>query len=245
MKNAIVKGFLTTLSLLTINTFAQQSGTVEYTEKVKLDIHIEGDASILPPGIPNEYTTMKTLHFTPDESIYSGSGEEEEQENSMEESDVFVHFSEPEEITYINFKEGKYIDQREFMSRMFLIESPLDSVAWKLTGNRKEILGYSCMEATCMIDSTLTTAWFAPSINVAAGPAKFNGLPGLILELITNEGKRIITAASVKFEDVMDKIIKPKKGKKMSRTEFNKIIDEKGAKMSEDGGPDHIVIKIM
>ncbi|HLO91300.1 MAG: GLPGLI family protein [Chloroflexota bacterium] len=247
MKKVIAFALMAASSLVTFQLSAQQSGTVEYNETVKFDIHVDGDASMLPPGIPNEHTMKKILHFTPAESIYVGTNEDEETQQVNDEEDgnrVFVRISEPDEITYVNFKEHRSVDQREFMSRMFLIESPLDSVAWKLTGNRREILGYPCLEATCMNDSILTIAWFTPSIQVPAGPARFNGLPGLILELITNEGKRIISAASVKLEDVAGMIIKPNKGKKMSRKEFNKMVDEKRAEMGEGGGGNHIVIKI-
>ena len=228
------------------SVFAQQSGTVEYDDKVKFEIHMEGDAAALPPGLPDEHTSRKILYYSPDATLFLSTSNEEDAEVSEETEGgnrVLVRISEPEERTYISFKDRKAIDQREFMSRMFLIESPLDSLSWKLTGNRKDILGYPCLEATCMKDSVLTIAWFTPSIDVPAGPARFTGLPGLILELITNEGKRIITAASVKFGEVTDLIVKPNKGKKMSRKEFNKMVDEKRAEMGEEGG-NHVVIRI-
>jgi GLPGLI family protein len=226
--------------------FAQQSGTVEYDDKMKFEIHMEGDAAALPPGLPDEHTSRKILYYSPEASLFMNTANDDDAEVAEETEGgkrVLVRMSEPEERTHISFKDNKSIDQREFMSRMFLIESPLDSLSWKLTGNRKEILGYPCLEATCMKDSVLTIAWFTPSIEVPAGPARFTGLPGLILELITNEGKRIITAASVKFGEVTDLIVKPTKGKKMSRKEFNKMVDEKRAEMGEEGG-NHVVIKI-
>lgn len=233
---------ITTTSALS----AQQTGTVEYDDKMKFEIHMKGDAAALPPGLPNEHTSRKILYYSPDASLFMNTANNDEAEVSEESEGgkrVLVRLSEPEERTFISFKDQKIIDQREFMSRMFLIESSLDSLSWKLTGNRKEILGYPCLEATSLKDSVLTIAWFTPSINVPAGPARFNGLPGLILELITNEGKRIITAASVKFGEVTDLIVKPTKGKKMSRKEFNKMVDEKRAEMGEEGG-NHVVIKI-
>lgn len=239
--------FLTCLLalLMTSTSFAQQSGTVEYDEKVKFEIRLQGDAQV-PPDLPKEHTSRKILYFSPEESLYVSSSPEEDTEVTEEAGGgrrVLIRMSEPDEKTYISFNDKKAIDQREFMSRMFLIESPLDTISWKLTGNRKEILGYQCLEATCLKDSVVTIAWFTPSIQVPAGPARYNGLPGLILELITNEGKRIITAASVKLGEVADMIVKPDKGKKMSKKEFNKMVDEKRAEMGEESG-DHVVIRI-
>lgn len=52
---------LSILFLCTIGAFAQQSGTVQYQETRKLDIHFDGDMPP-PPGLPTEHTN-KTLLF--------------------------------------------------------------------------------------------------------------------------------------------------------------------------------------
>jgi GLPGLI family protein len=93
------------------------------------------------------------------------------------------------------------------------------------------------MEATYMKDSTKINAWFAPTLPISGGPANYSGLPGLILEVSTNNGKRVITAASVTPGDVTHFIIKPKQGKKVTREEFRKIVEEKtGPNKGESGG---------
>jgi GLPGLI family protein len=122
------------------------------------------------------------------------------------------------------------------MSRNFLIESPVADYAWKLTGNSKEICGIKCMEATFEKDSTLTAAWFAPSIPVSVGPALYGGLPGIIMEININNGKRVISAVSVKDEDPSDLIRKPTKGKKVTREEFSEIVKEKTGQQNQEGG---------
>jgi GLPGLI family protein len=61
---------------------------------------------------------------------------------------------------------------------------------WELLPDTARLMGILCYKALCK--STLLgsaereyTAWYAPGISVSYGPAKFSGLPGLILELDT------------------------------------------------------------
>ena len=68
----------------------------------------------------------------------------------------------------------------------------------------------------------------------------------MILELNIDDGNRIITATSLNSEnDIADKIVQPKKGKKVSQEEFIKIRDEKMKEAGMDGGNgQQIVVKI-
>jgi GLPGLI family protein len=69
------------------------------------------------------------------------------------------------------------------------------------------------------------TAWFAQDIPVQAGPERFFGLPGLILELDVNDGDVTIIASKVEFKKLTNEFsLKKMKGKKISDAEYNKII---------------------
>jgi GLPGLI family protein len=119
---------------------------------------------------------------------------------------------------------------------MFLIEGSMETSPWKLTGNEKAILGYTCQEAVMEKDSIKTVAWFTPAIPVAAGPANYNNLPGLVLEVNYNDGKRVITAVSVDEKVDVANLVKPKEGKKVTKEEFQKIMDEKMKEMGIERG---------
>jgi len=216
-----------------------QKGTVVYNETMKLDIHLEGDAAGMQDMLPKERKVSRLLYFTPDASIYVNSSKADEQEVNEEMAGggtMVVKMEEPEEIRYFDIKNQNAIDQRDFMSRTFLVESKADTLPWKLTGNRRDILGYPCMEAGYTKDSTSTTAWFAPSIPVSTGPGSYRGLPGLILEVNVNQGKRVIKAESLTMGEVASLLVKPKKGKKMSKEEFNKMVEEKTGNAKTEGG---------
>jgi GLPGLI family protein len=218
------------------------SGTVKYEEKVKLDIHLEGDGAQFQNMLPKERKSNKILVFNQDVALYSNLKDDKEEEENMSVEEgagmIQVKVMEPEYKMFTDLKTRKQIEQREFMTRMFLIEGEMETSPWKLTGNEKEILGLTCQEAVMEKDSVKTVAWFTPSIPVSAGPATYNNLPGLVLEVNIKDGNRIIAATSVEETTAtMAKLERPKEGKKVTKAEFDKIVKEKQKEMGiENGG---------
>lgn len=68
---------------------------------------------------------------------------------------------------------------------------------WKLGSQKKEVLGYTCQNATCSFRGRDYEAWFAPDIPLGYGPWKFHGLPGLILEIADTKNCYHITAKGI------------------------------------------------
>lgn len=226
-------------AILLVIKLAAQSGTAMYSETMKLEIHLDGMDPGMEDMLPKERKVNKLLYFTPEATLFvnqEGSEDEEVSEEMAGGGTMVIKMEEPDERYYFDVKKQEVIEQRDFMSRMFLIESSADTLPWKLTGNRKEILGYSCMEAYYLKDSSRTVAWFAPAIPVSSGPGSYCGLPGLILEVNVNDGKRVIVCTSISMGEVADKLEKPKQGKKVSKEEFRAIVEEKTGQMNEGEG---------
>lgn len=227
------------------------SGKVIYKDVQKMDIQLEGDAAEFAHMLPKERSSMKSLTFNKKASLYENfKGEESEGGTHMDESEgmmVQVQMVEPENKTYVDFNARKAIEQREFMSRTFLIEKELSNIKWKISGEQKNILGYPCTEAVCTnSQGEIVKAWFAPQIPLSAGPDTLYNLPGLIMELDISDGDRMITATSIE-ETSQDKIElkKPKKGKKVSYAEYKEIVDEKMKEMGiESTEGVHTVVEI-
>lgn len=79
----------------------------------------------------------------------------------------------------------------------------------------------------------VVTAWFTPQIPVSNGPGEYSGLPGLILEL--NIDRTTILCSKIVMNPKAAESIEPlKKGKVVSREEFNKIVKEKTDEMREN-----------
>ncbi|WP_299767321.1 GLPGLI family protein [uncultured Dokdonia sp.] len=78
-------------------------------------------------------------------------------------------------------------------------------------------------------------AWYTPMIPASHGPDDFGGLPGLILELSTNNTTMLCTKVVLNpKEEIVIEV--PEKGKEVTREEYRKIVDEKAKEMSERYG---------
>ncbi len=76
------------------------------------------------------------------------------------------------------------------------------------------------------------TAWYTPQIPVSTGPDVYWGLPGLILELNAGRTTMLCKEVSINSYGVLE-IEEPKKGKKVTRVAYTKIVKEKTAELKE------------
>jgi len=243
MKNLLP--FLITVSLC-IRVFAQDnppqsgtSGTIVYDQVVKLEIKLEGESAQFASMMPKERKSQKVLYFNGDGSLYENKKSDEDQAMNMSSGGgtVMIRMAEPDNKVYTSLAESKQVEKREFMTREFLIETKLNPSDWKLTGNQQLIMNYPCQEAVKETKDGKIRAWFTPVIPVSAGPGSFNGLPGLVLAVDVNEGKQTLTATNIDLNPVAETlIVKPDKGKKVTREEFDKIVEEKMKEMGAQGG---------
>jgi GLPGLI family protein len=79
---------------------------------------------------------------------------------------------------------------------------------WKITDRSREFDGYKGIRAIWqMNDSTRIYAWFCPDIVPITGPEGFQGLPGLILGLATEDGSIIYFAKEVEIMEVTNEMV--------------------------------------
>ena len=132
---------------------------------------------------------------------------------------------------YKDLKTKNYINQKEFLSKQFIIRDKLKTINWQKENEIKTIGKYTCFKATAKIpkenslrkgETTTVVAWYTIDIPVQEGPGKYWGLPGLILEVQTEDVVFICTKIDLNKKDNI--VIKmPKKGKKISNTKFEKL----------------------
>ena len=221
------------------------SGKVNYDEIIKLDFST--DSLDLDPAmaaivalIPKSHRTQKILYFTNEESLYHTN---KEQNNytlpDANGNTVKIGMTQPDDKFFSDLKNKKCIQQKEFMTRKFLIEAESCKSDWKLTGNHKLILDYPCQEAVFQSKEDSITAWFTPSIPVSSGPNGYGGLPGLILAIEGNNGKQNFKSIATMIElQEIDKALVtiPKEGKKVTEKEFEMIEAEKSKEMKQQNG---------
>lgn len=232
-------------------TLAQTSGRIEYSEKVKLVLHVEGNAEEdMINSLPKEHISQKELLFNSSASIYQ-SNKQKAANKDKETMDgdgahVMIKMKEPDDKVYCDLINKLKTEQRDFMSRLFLVESNLSNLQWKLTGEQKMILNYPCQEALLKDSSKTVRVWFTPSLPISSGPNGYGNLPGIILEADWDNGKVNIVATKIELKEIDTSFLKkPKDGKKVTKEAFEKIKEEKRKEMeAENGGNGNVIIKI-
>jgi len=226
------------ISLLSISTQAQNSGTITYEEIIKLDIELDGEMAQFAAMLPKEQKGEKQLYFSATESVYKNKekSEEEQANTNVNGMQVMIKMDRPDEVLYKDLQAGKTYEQKEFMGRKFLITGDVKKYSWKMTGKQKEISGYPCQEAITAREKDTVIVWFTPAIPVATGPGSLGNLPGLILE--ASVGKQLtISAKEIAIGEVdKEQLSKPKGGKKITSEEYEKVVAEKTAEMQEQYG---------
>jgi GLPGLI family protein len=159
-----------------------------------------------------------------------------------------------DDIAYFNFAEGRKVEQREFAGRQYIIADSIGKLVWKLTGESKVLLGYTCQQAVTtrigkrfemsmdngkmtrkeVPDTNRVTVWFTTSIPVPAGPDFQGQLPGLILEVEMTNGSTVKAVEITEKVDVQA-IREPRKGKKVTMEEFNKEREKVMEEMQKNG----------
>lgn len=90
------------------------------------------------------------------------------------------------------------VSSRSFTREPICAIDHFDHFRWVIQKNEtKEILGYTCQKATGEFRGRHYTAWFTSEIPVSAGPYKFRGLPGLILEIYDDRNLFVFKAQTL------------------------------------------------
>ncbi len=84
---------------------------------------------------------------------------------------------------YKGVPENQLSYTRKIAKDYFHYVEDLDLFDWQILHETKEVAGYMAQKATTNFAGRNYIAWFTSEIPIAEGPYKFNGLPGLILEI--------------------------------------------------------------
>lgn len=265
--------------LLTSTLFAQDfQGEATYKSKRKVDIELDSTQiggeryNQIIEMLKKNFEKTYILTFNKEESIYK---EDEVLEAPQPDGMQFVVAStDGSDILYKNTKEQRYSSQNEVFGKVFLIKDELEKPDWTMHGETKNIGNYTCHKATMkreveVLESSMSingdkdlsetpetkteeitiTAWYTMQIPVNNGPARYQGLPGLILEV--NDGTETVVCSKIVLNP-KDKvnIVEPNKGKVVDQTEFEEIMEKKMQEMNDryqhdrEGDGERIEIRI-
>ncbi|PKP19287.1 MAG: hypothetical protein CVU07_00175 [Bacteroidetes bacterium HGW-Bacteroidetes-23] len=87
---------------------------------------------------------------------------------------------------------------RDYGLKKIIIDST-DLIKWKITPNQKSVMGYNCQEAYGEFRGRNYRAYFLKDIPISNGPFKFDGLPGIILKVQSEDGCVNIEAFEIEY----------------------------------------------
>jgi len=162
---------------------------------------------------------------------------------------------------YKNIKTKQSLTALELLGKPFLIKNELQKLEWTMSGETKQIGKYTCFKATAIKtwedfdmnslrrpnnrenDTTKVekeipqnieiVAWYSMQIPVSHGPADFWGLPGLILEVNT-ENTTLLCSKIVLNPEEKFTIKQPSKGKEITKEAYTKLATKKFQEMREN-----------
>ncbi|HYE54917.1 MAG TPA: GLPGLI family protein, partial [Chitinophagaceae bacterium] len=138
---------------------------------------------------------------------------------------------------------SKLIELRELGPKKYIIEDSLRRHNWKLDDSEtKTIKGYTCKKAVSKGPMGETVAWYTEQISCPSGPEMWGGLPGMILEISVGDGEIVFTSLEITDKSDKKMVKAPSNGKKITRAEYQKMIEEQFGAGAGGGGP---VIRIM
>jgi GLPGLI family protein len=137
------------------------------------------------------------------------------------------------EKNYLNIKQNKAISQAYVFEKAFLIEEPLPKQDWVLVDSTREITPFMAKMAVLETDSSRIEAWYTEEIALPLGPGDYGGLNGLILEVYKSDGSALRFKSFNASVPQKVEIKAPKNGKKVSKKDFEQILEDKVRSMNE------------
>ncbi len=139
----------------------------------------------------------------------------ESSQNSLNETIIIGRKNLKSKWYYTNNDDVFFRDN--YYNKTLLVKDDNIKLNWKLLDEVKELGGFLCQKAEVTFRGRSYVAWYTKEIPYAFGPWKFNGLPGLILQIKEKENVFYISATVVKL----------KKSKTNDVLEFDKSILKK------------------
>lgn len=254
------------LCIITLAISQQKEGKVIYARTMQMQINIAGGDEALQHAMPRTRTDKFELSYGNNKSLLQHVEDEVSSDEAVGNGiQIRMVTAGANDIVFYDFSNGARLEQREIFDKKFLVNDTIARLNWKLTGQTKNILSYTCQQATAqrigsrlqttmengklerkeITDTSNLTAWFAPDIAIPAGPDVPGQLPGLILALDVNNGRVVYQALDISPKVNTAVIVAPVKGKKVTAAEFRTERDKMFQEMQKNNsGRGNQVIRI-
>lgn len=198
MKRIIFVFIILTLNITLI--LAQNRGKVVYKTLLAHNNYLPIYEELIYFNDEASYTLLKKEK--PDKVVATETGEvllfNEEPDSIYDHITINTTIKEIISKRYLSYDNNKtFID--------YIVKEPFE-IEWKITNERKKIANYNCRAAKSDFRGRSYTVWFTTDIPLIFGPWKFQGLPGLIVQVIDDSREVTITLEKIEIPTT----IKPK-----------------------------------
>lgn len=126
-------------------------------------------------------------------------------------------------ITWLNYPQGKITSVETVPPYRYLTSEKIEKIDWTLQAEYDTICGHPSQKATGRYGGRLWTVWFAGSLPTRWGPWRLNGLPGLIMRAISDDGIHRFECRNVEAVKETVTYSVPEGVMKCSRSKFVKL----------------------
>ena len=185
--------------MITANVFAQVTeGRVVFERRTNLKKTMKGNPRA--ENFINEKNKIRKENF---ELTFNEQGSVFKYIEPEVAEEGWMKFMTQRNTVYQNLKDSEKMVVMDLWGSPAHLKDSIVSRQWKITDQTREFGGYECIRAIWeMNDSTRIYAWFSPDIVPVTGPEGFNGLPGMILGLATEDGSVVYFAKEVEVKKI-------------------------------------------
>jgi GLPGLI family protein len=204
--------------LLDINTYAQKS---DYKVTYNCQTNIKKG---------NMHDGANSLYFNSEKGVFiHNTWPLEDKISEMGNVFHFVKGDKEGMLVFIDLKSKEMVYKTDYNANpttgCLILMEPLPAFNWTVSNETKKIATYDCIKAVGDFGNRTYHVWFTPAIPVGLGPYKLGGLPGLILEAKSLDGRVSYEFVSLeKTTENAKTIEKPKEGKLMNWSQFEQHV---------------------
>jgi GLPGLI family protein len=244
-----MKKLLIGLLLISASAFAQDKsleGSITYTSKTNMHKRIPAGQEEIKKMIPEFSTAQNELLFNELQSLFKPVPVDENpfESNVGGQRTSFRMVMQNE--TFIDRDNDEVVQLRDFMGKKYLIRNEIKRLPWKMGNETKTIHGYLCKNAWFTDENQREImAWYTEEIRLPVGPEIYQGLPGLILEVVINQDEMLISADKIALKALKKNELKePKGGVEMSDEDYKAMVKEQVEKMGNQRGQGNVRMMI-
>lgn len=135
-------------------------------------------------------SSQSSLYYQIEYEFLSGDGNE-----SLPMDDQGTPFVEKD------YKSKRVVHSEFVINESVFVEDQLPMQTWELQAGTKKIKSFHCKKATTTFRGRNYKAWYTEDLPIIGGPWKFDGLPGLILEVVSDDGVLMIEATQIEQKE--------------------------------------------